>query len=856
MQVALLTDAETTRHDQPDRKSGAPPGDWREAFRLNVLWLAITLAVTGVALMIVLQLWRADPYVPSNQGLDNEFSLMLIKNLLQGGWIHQTQALGAPFGQELYDFPVVSADVLHLLMIKAIGLLTDDPVLVINTFYRLGFFLVAASAFVAFRLVKISLPAASVAAVLYTLLPYHFLREFLGHLTLAAYFAVPLACALMIRQLGDEPLLDLRRLRGRGREVGLRRSRTILALVICLVVGLSSVYYAVFTILLLVFAGLIRSLTVRSARPLLASVLLAGLTASSLAVALLPNLLYVQRNGQNEQAVERVAQESETYGLKIVNLLLPTPGHRVEAVDIRPQDRSGEGTEALGIVGAVGFVGLLVAVFRRLLSTRGALPHLANNLTALVLFTLLLGTVAGLSSVVAALGFVQVRAWDRLSIFVAFFALAAVALTLDHLAVRSRGSGSAGARLGLCSLVLVIGIADQTVPQFVPRYKASARTWNSDSSFFQAVEAQFGSADVFQLPIMQFPESRPVGKLSSYAHLRGYLHSDSLRWSFGGMKGRESYWQDQLLGLPGREIVPRVALAGFEALYVDRDAYPDSGDELARELSRYVQRPIVSDDRRLAVYDLRPIQRELTAALGSSQAAALGRLVTHPVRMQWDSGFDTLQYTETEGWYWAEADAELTLTNDSPGPRSMVLSSQLDLSPGASVRVEAPGQSQVFRPSKDSQRERVRLQLALKLPPGETRVRLHAEPGPRTPSEDALTRRNPLRPVGERAREEIYRVVNPRLDEGVENFADLLRPASRPFPTEGEPVPPAPPRPEAEVPPVLAAVAVLICGVVLTAVTSECKRALAERRLSQTSPRVQPTRQRSRVPLRRPRSVL
>ncbi len=817
----------TSRRTTPGR--GAKPLDraWRERVRVNLLWLTITLELTGLLLVVVLQLWRSDPHVPVSLGLDNEFSLMVIKNVLGSGWANHTSQLGAPFGQVLYDFPVVAADVLHLLVIKGIGVFTDDPALVMNCFYGLSFFLVSACAFVALRLLKISPAVASAVALLYSFLPYHFVRGgYFGQPTLSAYYAVPLTCALVIRQLGDEPLLDLRRSTG-GRRLPMNPSRAALALAICVVGALTSVYYAVFAMILLAFAGLARALTVRSFRPLVAALALAGVMAATLLTALVPNLLYIERNGPNQDAARRLATESEVYGLKIVNLVLPTPEHRISALDVRPGEKSvlpGEGTETLGLIGAAGFIGLLLTAARRLLGSSNATPQPAGSMAALLLFTVLLGTVAGFSAVVANLGFTQIRAWSRISVFVAFLALGAVALVLDRVSVTSEAAGTAARRLGLSLLVLVVGIADQTTPSFVPRYKEVSRTWRSDQSFIQRVERRYGEADVFQLPIMPFPESYPVGKVWGSTHLRGYLHSDALRWSFGGMRGRESDWQDQLLPLPALDGAARVALAGFEALYIDRAGYPDRGVELEGRLEPYLTQRLVSSDGRLAVYDLRPLRRELDARLGSTNAKELGQLVLDPVKLRWNPNFNREERIGNASVRTAESSAEVSLVNEEPELRRVVFDFELDSQLDTGVVVGTEGRPQALR-SLGGREGPFRLELSL--PPGETKVRFGTEIL-REPTSftEGVPRRNPVGYTAQPTGDTRFSVINPRVDEGQPDLDGLLRSMSPRSSPDVQVVPRPEPIPDSSLPPLLAVAGVLVWSVVFTAVLAECLRAL------------------------------
>ena len=108
---------------------------------------------------------------------------------------------------------------------------------------------------------------------------------------------------------------------------------------------------------------------------------------------------------------------------------------------------------------------------------------------------------------------------------------------------------------------------------------------------------------VFQLPVMDFPES-PLPGIPSYDHFRPYLYSQHLRFSFGSMKGRpREQWQHELqkLLLDGAQInqeakkiqfntanvrraVDELQRLGFKAIYINRNGFPDRGKGLEEAL--------------------------------------------------------------------------------------------------------------------------------------------------------------------------------------------------------------------------------------------------------------------------------
>ena len=75
------------------------------------------LACVGAT--IFLRLWDADLRVPFAYSGDATLNLTLIKTVMERGWFYENPRLGAPSGQELYDYPVLSGDTLHVALLLA-----------------------------------------------------------------------------------------------------------------------------------------------------------------------------------------------------------------------------------------------------------------------------------------------------------------------------------------------------------------------------------------------------------------------------------------------------------------------------------------------------------------------------------------------------------------------------------------------------------------------------------------------------------------------------------------------------------------------------------------------------------------
>ena len=149
---------------------------------------------------IFLRLWDADLRVPFSYSGDGTLNLTLIKTVMERGWFYENPRLGAPSGQELYDYPVLSGDGLHVAFFWLAGLFTDDPSVVMNVFFVLTFPVTAVVTYLVLRRLAVGPEVALVIAVLYALTPYHFMRGEV-HLFLAAYYVVPIGAYLALSVL-------------------------------------------------------------------------------------------------------------------------------------------------------------------------------------------------------------------------------------------------------------------------------------------------------------------------------------------------------------------------------------------------------------------------------------------------------------------------------------------------------------------------------------------------------------------------------------------------------------------------------------------------------------------------------
>lgn len=693
----------------------------------ETLYALTSVLTTSTLLVVVLRLWNADLRIPFSYRGDALLYQSVVKSILDYGWYGTNPRLGAPFGQELYDFPVANGNNLPAGLIAGLGTFTSDGGLVTNLFFLLSFPLAALTMFLVLRRLSVSLIAATVCSVLFALAPFHFIRGE-GQLFLSAYYTVPLAGFLVLSVFTDRPMVARRD--GAAGWRGYLSWTTFGTVALCVLVGSASIYYAAFTVALLAASGLVLSIARRSLHPAATAGALVALIGATLALNLSPSIAYRHEHGVNRSVVARPAAETELYGLKLADLLLPIEGHRLapfarlsqryQTTTPLPREPAG----SLGIVGTIGFLALLGGfVVGALQSARRPLGLFAFAGAAVAL-SFFIATTGGFATLISYLITPEVRAWNRMGIFIMFFALLGIGLLLDSF--RRRAGWPARAFGVLAAGIVVLGVLDQTSLATVPPYTGVAKEYRSDATFVDAIEQVLPpGAAVFQLPFLSFPEAdnSPLGgklsfQMGDYDHLRAYLHSSRLRWSYGGMRGRSQDWAFDLQGVSAPATVAAVAAGGFQGIVVDRAGYPDHGADIEGKIrSTAGAQPLVSEDGSLAFFDLRSYQG-LGARFSQEELDALRLATLYPLRLELGGEFWPLERTGPDFLRWGKgARAQLELLNPSRVPRQVVLT--------ATVGTASPGRQPlvVVSPAGSSRRLQVNAQgtslvLPLTLRPG------------------------------------------------------------------------------------------------------------------------------------------
>lgn len=583
----------------------------------------------------VLKLWRADLGIPFKYSDDGLLTSSAVKGIIDNGWLFHNSYLGAPFGQSLLDYP--SADNLHVLAIKFLTLFSGNWALVMNLFFLATFPLTTLTSLFVLRRMEISYPEALLGSLLFTFIPYHLLHGE-QHLFLAALYIVPLSCLAILRICSDRPPL-IRSEAGRER-YDFRSLRTLGFIIVALLTASAGIYYAVFACFLLVVSGIYVAFDRKSLKRLVTAGILAAIIFFGLIVNLSPSIIHIYRDGKNQAVAVRDPVDAELLGTTITQLVLPVTGHRIGFLaDLKQKYLDGAALvheshtfanendwTPLGLIGSAGFLfllGWLVFARGRYDGRDPAFYPLLDTLSVLNISALLLAVIGGFGLLIAMLFSPEIRAYNRIGVYISFFAILTVVLVLGRLR-RKYIRTHVGQRLFFVVLLLLLagGIFDQTDKSMVPDYNEIRKAYASDAAFVNKIEAVMpAQAMVFQLPYAPFPENPTIANMPDYHHLTAYLHSHDIRWSYGAMKGRNGdLWLRKVANQPPPEFVKEIVENGFRGVYINRNGYaPGVAVELETAMEDILkEKPVVNDDGSLLFFDLTGYARGLEQEQGAS----------------------------------------------------------------------------------------------------------------------------------------------------------------------------------------------------------------------------------------------
>lgn len=459
--------------------------------------------------------------------------------------------------------------------------------------YILSFPLTYLLAFFSLRELRIDPLLSLVIGLSITFLPWHFYR--LGHLFLATSYGY-MAGILLVLRLAN-------------------RKRISLSLVWPgVLAACSGLYFAAFTVILLVAHIVRRALQVRGQISELRtdlSVLLGFI--SLILVTQMPYWLAIPTGESTSQVSQRLPSESILYGGRLFLLYLPSAATHIpflkQVISVQsliPADTesalpSNYGSLLSAIAMFVISVVILVKLFGGIGHSLGMNlnPFVRANLellSTLFIFSTMFFMSYGVNVFFAYLFTPQIRAWNRLTPIILTLSLLFLALLIQELQTyfEARRVRKYLTRRSMYFILLGVVLLDQMptpgsargiIDQGIARTSA-ARSYLEDVS--SHVEP---GCPIYQMPNIDFPENPPVNKLPDYELLFPAILDPSHKWSYATMKNTAAAAELRFLrDTPVQHLPSMLSAKGFCAIHYDARAYET--DETFNQLVRAFGPPI------------------------------------------------------------------------------------------------------------------------------------------------------------------------------------------------------------------------------------------------------------------------
>ena len=239
-------------------------------------------------------------------------------------------------------------------------------------------------------------------------------------------------------------------------------------------------------------------------------------------------------------------------------------------------------------------------------------PRVLSRLSQLNLFALLFSTVGGFGVVFAYVITPQIRALNRISMFIAAMSFIAISIVLNRY-INKTGNKKQAAFLAVSFFILCFCVFDLVGSKMnFETVNKSKTEYLSDKNFIQKIESKFDTSKekilIAQYPYLSLPENPGIHTMGNYEQFQGYLHSDNLYWSFGTIKGREadSWWKD-LTKQSIEEQIQILEEAGFSGIMINRNGYKDNGKNLESKITSFLEmQPITSENKVLSFFEIAP----------------------------------------------------------------------------------------------------------------------------------------------------------------------------------------------------------------------------------------------------------
>ena len=689
----------------------------------QVAYYSLVAILSLLIPVLLYRLWEVNIRVPFAYEKDAIGWGTIVKNFIDGGSFYSYPNYGAPFTGEIGFQPNFNA--LLLLLLWVMTRFASGYGLILNSAFLLSFPLVGVAAAFVLNRFGVSRMTSLIGALLYTALPYHFYRGIV-HLNLSFYYLIPFACWAAYEIIQTKGGLRKR----------LWNPTYVILCLAFLLLGLSDLYYSFFACILIFAAAVWVAFHEKTPSKFIDMAILVFFCLLGLLISTIAWYVLLKPDSGIAISDSRSLTDLEVYGLKISTLFLPDAHHRLsfladfakKYVDSTPNNYE-SAWATLGIAGVCGFIYMIYAGFIR--KIRDEYDQKLRIFAALSVFILLFAVNAGFNIFVGLLVSTAVRCYNRFSVFLAFFILAAFCILLTKVEAAIKHIAARRVFAVVLCAIPILGVLDQTNDSMIPKYKEISQEYFSDQAFGLSIsERTPQDGAVFFLPIISTTYYGSILDMDAYDNYKLYLHTQNVRWSIGYGRLYMRQWMDTLTHLPTDSLLSTLAATGFTGIVIDTNGYTEESlatvvQEIQKETGDYGVAPssISSQDSRYIFFDISEYTKNYCEANPDASSDVLQQ-INKDVTYSFGEGAYS-EESSADGklrWRWLQDQSEINIVNNSDEVVTTTLRMTLyTYTPGDhSVFVSCEDNSAVWTVNQNAEQYSITLNLA----PGVNTIRL------------------------------------------------------------------------------------------------------------------------------------
>lgn len=529
---------------------------WKRREGLWVLTLAIMAILVSEAVFFGFDPQRI--YLKSPNIGDSAHWYAAAKIMVEEGWLFHSARLSWPWGLDIAGFPF--SGMLDFVIFRLVACFTDN-IFKIAAYALVGCSVMSAlMAYAMMRALGCNRFFAFIFSLIFAFSPNLYYRN-IHHFHSLGYMA-PVGAGLAVLVFSGKKRLSLR--------------LTYILFGLAFLAGFSYAYTVAFSLFFLVIA-IFRQIiapsegaTFRNLGCKLLISMLFGFVLSSL-----PSLYILHNNPElKEKLISfKVPSEADTFGLYIRSLLRPVPVRQPIYREVEKKyaeahfrNDTGEQTSArLGTTASLGFLFLVLYALGlariRVIHEDAERKRLFFSLSSLTLAAVLLAVPGGFGSMINMIS-AQIRCYNRISPFIAFFALTAWGLLLTGL-YQTRPQWRTPRAHGILGLAMALLLGFAVGLDQRPISGRLFTNFNETIYSAQSMLHEFApifpkDAKILFLPVLTYPIRNSAGHMPSSGDVTPYL-----------MDNGNYYWSIMPLGYEAqKQLLELVKLRGYEFLYV------------------------------------------------------------------------------------------------------------------------------------------------------------------------------------------------------------------------------------------------------------------------------------------------